>query len=158
VSGEEKGLLGSAWFVENPPIPLERIVANVNIDMIGRNWEDTISVIGGRFSTLGTLVDSVAAANPELGITIVGDRWPDQGFFFRSDHFNFARVGIPAIFFFNGVHEDYHRPSDEVGKIGFAKVARISRLVFEVVLALADAEAPARWHPDARARIVEGSH
>lgn len=157
VSGEEKGLLGSAWFVENAPIPLERIVANVNIDMIGRNWEDTISVIGGRFSTMGTLVDSVAAANPELGIVVVGDRWPEEGFFFRSDHFNFARKGIPAVFFFNGVHEDYHRPSDEVGKIGFAKAARISRLVFEVALALADAETPPRWHPDARARIVEGS-
>jgi hypothetical protein len=158
VSGEEKGLLGSSWFVENPPIPLERIIANVNIDMIGRNWEDTISVIGGRFSTLGALIDSVAAANPELGIAVVGDRWPDQGFFFRSDHFNFARKGVPAVFFFNGVHEDYHRPSDEVHKIGFAKAARISRLVFEVALALADAETPPSWHPDARARIVEGSH
>jgi hypothetical protein len=155
VSGEETGLLGSAAFVENPPIPLERIVANLNIDMIGRNWEDTISVIGKPYSTLGVLVDSVAAAHPELGMTVVGDRWPAEHFFFRSDHFNFARKGIPAVFFFNGVHPDYHQPSDEVDKIKFEKAARISRLVFEVALAIADAEQAPRWDRTARDRIVE---
>jgi hypothetical protein len=157
LSGEERGLLGSAAFVENPPIPLERVVANLNIDMIGRNWEDTISVIGKPYSTLGELVDSVAAAHGELGMAVVGDRWPSQGFFFRSDHFNFARKGIPAVFFFNGVHEDYHQPSDEIDKINFEKAARIGRLVFEIVLAVANAEEPPRWYSDARAAIVEGS-
>jgi hypothetical protein len=155
VSGEERGLLGSAWFVENPPIPLERIVANLNIDMIGRNWEDTISVIGKPYSTLGGLVDSVAAAHPELRLAAVGDQWPSEGFFFRSDHFNFARKGIPSIFLFNGVHEDYHRPSDEVGKIKFEKSARIARLVFELTLALANSEEAPRWEPRARELVVE---
>jgi len=157
VSGEERGLLGSAAFVENPPLPLDRIVADLNIDMIGRNWEDTISVIGKPYSTLGELVDSVAAAHPELRMAVVGDRWPNEGFFFRSDHFNFARKGIPAVFFFNGVHEDYHRPSDEVDKIKFEKAARIGRLVFEIVLAVANAEEAPRWYSDARDSIVEGA-
>ncbi|MGD8697925.1 MAG: M20/M25/M40 family metallo-hydrolase [Gemmatimonadales bacterium] len=157
LSGEERGLLGSAAFVENPPIPLDRIVANVNLDMVGRNWEDTISVIGKPYSTLGTLVDSVAAAHPELRMAVVGDRWPSQGFFFRSDHFNFARKGIPAVFFFNGVHEDYHQPSDEVDKIKFEKAARIGRLVLETVLAIANAEEAPRWDSDARRAIVEGA-
>ena len=155
VSGEERGLLGSSWFVENPPMPLERIVANVNIDMVGRNWEDTIAVIGKPYSTLGVLVDSVAAANPQLRLAAVGDLWPSEGFFFRSDHFNFARKGIPSIFLFNGVHEDYHRPSDEVGKIKFDKAARIARLVFEVSLALANLDEPPRWEPRARDLVVE---
>lgn len=156
LSGEERGLLGSSWFVQHPPVPLERIVANVNVDMIGRNWEDTISVIGKPYSTLGTLVDSVAAAHPELGLAVVGDLWPAEGFFFRSDHFNFARKGIPAVFFFNGVHEDYHQPSDEVEKIKFEKAARIAELVYEVTIALANAEGRPEWDPRVRDRIVDG--
>ncbi len=156
VSGEERGLLGSAWFVEHPPIPLERIVANVNIDMIGRNWEDTIAVIGKPYSSLGALVDSVALAHPELGLTTVDDQWPADGFFFRSDHFNFARKGIPAVFFFNGEHADYHRPSDEVSKVKFEKASRIGRLIYEVALAIANADQRPTWDPEARRRIVEG--
>ena len=154
LSGEERGLLGSAWFVEHPPVPLDRIVANINIDMIGRNWEDTIAVIGKPYSSLGTLVDSVAAAHPDLGMAVAGDLWPSEGFFFRSDHFNFARKGIPAVFFFNGVHEDYHQPSDEVDKIKFAKSARVARLVYEVTLALANAEERPRWDPRVRDRVI----
>ena len=154
VSGEERGLLGSSWFVEHPPVPLERVIANVNIDMVGRNWEDTIAVIGKPYSTLGALVDSVAAAHPELNMSTVGDLWPGEGFFFRSDHVNFARRGVPAVFLFNGVHEGYHTPSDEAEKIKFGKAARIARLVYEISLALADAEEPPRWNDAARARIV----
>jgi hypothetical protein len=156
VSGEERGLLGSAWFVEHPPIPLQRIVANVNIDMIGRNWEDTIAVIGKPYSSLGALVDSVALAHPELGLATVDDQWPADGFFFRSDHFNFARKGIPAVFFFNGEHADYHRPSDESSKVKFEKASRIARLVYEVALAIANADDRPTWDPQARRRIVEG--
>jgi acetylornithine deacetylase/succinyl-diaminopimelate desuccinylase-like protein len=156
VSGEEKGLLGSSWFVEHPPIRLEQVIANLNIDMVGRNWRDTIAVIGKPYSTLGALIDSVAAAHPEIDITTVGDRWPAEGFFFRSDHFNFARKGIPAVFFFNGVHEDYHLPSDEADKILAGKAARIARLIYEVTLALANADQPPSWDEAVRRRIVEG--
>jgi hypothetical protein len=155
VSGEEKGMLGSAWFVEHPPIELDAIVANLNIDMVGRNWEDTIAVIGKPYSTLGALVDSVAAAHSDLGLATIDDPWPLDRFFFRSDHFSFARKGIPAVFFFNGVHEDYHRPSDESKKVKFEKSSRIARLIYEVALTLANAEDPPSWDPEARARIVE---
>ncbi len=104
------------------------------------------------------LVDSVAVAHRNLKMTVVDDRWPAEGFFFRSDHFNFARKGIPSVFFFNGVHEDYHRPSDETERIKFNKAARISRLVFEVALALANAQETPRWDPRARAAIVEDGY
>jgi hypothetical protein len=158
VSGEERGLLGSSWFVQHPPVPLDRIVAGINIDMVGRNWEDTIAVIGKPYSSLGALIDSVAVAHPELRMTVVDDPWPTERFFFRSDHINFARKGIPSVFFFNGVHEDYHRPSDEANKIKFGKAARVSRLVLETVLALANAEQPPRWNPQVRERIVEDGY
>ena len=157
VSGEEKGLLGSSWFVSHPPVDLDRIVADVNVDMIGRNWQDRIAVIGKPYSSLGALVDSVAGAHPELGLETVGDIWPQEGFFFRSDHFNFARRGIPAIFFFNGVHEDYHQPSDEADRIEYEKAARVARLICDVISAIADAGRRPRWDERAREAIVEGA-
>jgi Zn-dependent M28 family amino/carboxypeptidase len=145
VSGEEKGLLGSAWYADHPTVPIDRIVANINIDMIGRNAADSVVAIGQEFSSLGPLVQEVAGRNPELGLTVSQDPWPEQRFFFRSDHFNFARKEIPAIFFFTGTHEDYHRPSDHVEKIDTDKAARIARLVFLLGHAIAtDADAP-RW-------------
>lgn len=155
VSGEERGLWGSGWFVSEPPVSLDRIVAAINVDMIGRNWEDRISVIGKGYSTLGSVVDSVAAAHPELSLDVVGDLWPQERFFFRSDHYNFARMGVPAIFFFNGVHEDYHQPSDEADRIKYEKAARVARLILATVTAVADAETRPRWDRRARAAIVE---
>ncbi|UCF21159.1 MAG: M20/M25/M40 family metallo-hydrolase [Gemmatimonadota bacterium] len=155
VSGEERGLLGSSWFVEHPSIPLESIIANVNVDMVGRNWDDKIAVIGKPYSTLGALIDSVAAAHPGLDLEALDDPWPSEGFFYRSDHFNFARKGIPAVFIFNGVHEDYHRPSDEAGKIKFRKASRIAELLYEFTLALANAQDIPRWDPRVRDSIVE---
>ena len=87
-------------------------MADVNIDMIGRNWADTIVAIGKEHSDLGATLERVNAAHPELGMIAIDDRWPEERFYFRSDHYNFARKGVPVIFFFNGVHEDYHQPSD----------------------------------------------
>jgi hypothetical protein len=144
VSGEEKGLLGSRWFSEHPTVPIDRIVANVNMDMIGRNAPDSIVVIGQGYSSLGPLVQRVAAEHPDLGLTVSDDLWPEERFFFRSDHFNFARLEIPALFFFAGVHEDYHQPSDEVEKLDTDKAARVARLAFWTAFAIADSrEAPA---------------
>ncbi|MDQ3812221.1 MAG: M28 family peptidase [Chloroflexota bacterium] len=145
VSGEEKGLLGSRYFTDNPTIPLGRIVADINVDMIGRNASDSIVVIGQEFSSLGPLVQQVAGRHPELGLTVAPDLWPDEQFFFRSDHFNFARKEIPALFFFAGVHEDYHRPSDEVEKIDTDKAARVVRLIFYTGYAIATEPEPPRW-------------
>jgi hypothetical protein len=152
VSGEEKGLLGSRWFADHPPVPLEAIVANINLDMISRNQPDDIVVIGKEYSSLGPLVREVAIAHPRLGLQVSGDRWPEQRFFFRSDHYSFAERGVPAIFFFSGTHEDYHRPSDRVERIDADKAARVARLAFLVALEVAErAEAPS-WDP---ARLEE---
>ncbi|MFW6084910.1 MAG: M28 family peptidase, partial [Gemmatimonadota bacterium] len=155
VSGEERGLLGSRWYSENPVVPLDRTVANLNIDMIGRNWADTIVAIGQEESTLGPLVQSVSEAHPELNMAVIDDRWPEENFYSRSDHYNFARKGVPILFFFNGVHEDYHAVTDEVDEINYEKMSRIGRLIFYTGLAVAEADERPVWDADAYARVVE---
>jgi hypothetical protein len=145
VSGEEKGLLGSRYYSDHPTVPLDRIVANVNIDMIARNAPDTVVAIGQEYSSLGPLTQEIVRAHPELRLTASRDLWPTERFFFRSDHFNFARKEIPAIFFFSGVHEDYHRPSDEVEKIDADKAARIARLAYYLTREIATRREPPRW-------------
>ena len=98
--------------------------------MIGRNWPDTIVAIGKEHSDLGRTLERVNAEHPELGMTAIDDRWPEERFYFRSDHYNFARKGVPVLFFFNGVHPDYHQPSDEPDRIDAEKESRILRLLF----------------------------
>ena len=156
VSGEEKGLWGSRYFSENPTVDLKNAVANINMDMIGRNWTDTIVAIGKEHSDLGATLNRVNAAHPELNMVAIDDRWPEERFYFRSDHYNFARKGVPVLFFFNGVHEDYHQPSDHVEKIGAEKEARILQLLFYVGLDIANAAERPKWNPDSYAEIVEG--
>ncbi len=148
VSGEEKGLLGSRYYSEHPTVLAKSIVANVNIDMIARNAPDTVVVIGQEYSSLGPLMHDVVRAHPELGLTASKDLWPQERFFFRSDHFNFARLEIPAIFFFSGTHEDYHRPSDEVEKIDADKAARIARLAYYLTHEVASRRDAPQWTPE----------
>lgn len=157
LSGEEKGLWGSRWYAENPLFPIGRTVANLNVDMIGRNWEDTVVAIGKDASSLGPLVERVAAEHPELGLTVIDDPWPQERFYYRSDHYNFARNGVPILFFFSGVHEDYHRPSDEPGRLKYDKMARIGRLMYHLGSEVAEAEERPRWDPEAYRRVVEGA-
>ena len=83
--------------------------------------------------------------------------WPTENFYRRSDHFNFARKGVPILFFFNGTHPDYHRAGDEVAKIDAEKEARIVKMVFYVGLEVANATARPQWDPASRQQIVEGS-
>lgn len=143
VSGEELGMLGSQYWVEHPTVPLESVVAAVNADMIGRNGPDGISVIGQEYSTLGSLIHWVAGGHPELGLAIWPDLWPEEGLFFRGDHYRFAREGIPFLWFFAGGHADYHRPSDEVEAIDVDKLTRVARLIFYTVYSIASlAESP----------------
>jgi hypothetical protein len=156
VSGEEKGLWGSTWFAANPTVPLEDVVANLNADMVGRNWPDTIVAIGKEHSDLGATLERVNAAHPELGMTAIDDLWPEENFYGRSDHFNFARAGVPILFFFNGTHPDYHRPSDEVERIDGDKTARIGRLLLHLGIEIADADARPLWDPESYREIVEG--
>ncbi len=157
VSGEEMGLWGSDYFVSNPPVPLAQLVADLNADMIGRNWKDTIVVIGKEHSDLGQTLARVSYRHPELRMVPIDDLWPEERFFFRSDHFNFARRGVPALFFFNGVHADYHQPGDEADKIDAEKASRVIKLMFYLGLEIADAPQRPQWNPESYRSIVEGA-
>lgn len=158
VSGEERGLWGSDYFASNPPVALATMVANLNADMVGRNWPDTIVAIGKEHSDLGATLERVNAAHPELGMTAIDDIWPEERFYFRSDHYNFAKNGVPILFFFNGVHADYHRPSDEVELIDGEKAARIGRLLFYLGMEVANAEDAPAWNPKSYEEIVEAGN
>jgi hypothetical protein len=157
VSGEEKGLWGSAYFADHSPVPMNNVVADLNIDMIGRNWKDTIVAIGKEHSDLGATLNRVAAAHPELNMQPIDDIWPQENFYFRSDHYNFARKGVPILFFFSGTHADYHRPSDSPDKIDAEKESRVARLVFYLGLEIANAADRPKWNPDSYKRIVSGN-
>jgi hypothetical protein len=157
VSGEEKGLWGSEYFSSHSPVPLDKMVADLNTDMVGRNWPDTIVAIGKEQSDLGETLERVNAAHPELGMTAIDDIWPEERFYQRSDHYNFARRGVPILFFFNGVHEDYHGPDDEVDKIDGEKAARIARLVFYLGVDVANAAERPKWDPQAYRQVVGGT-
>jgi Peptidase family M28 len=157
VSGEEHGLWGSQHFAEHPTVPVGSMVANLNMDMIGRNWKDTIVAIGKEHSDLGATLNRVNQAHPELRMTAIDDRWPQENFYSRSDHYNFARKGVPVLFFFNGTHDDYHRPSDSPDKIDGEKEARILQLVFYLGQDVANAPNRPRWNPESYRRIVEGA-
>ena len=157
VSGEERGLWGSGYWADHPTVPLANVVADLNSDMVGRNSKDTVAVIGREHSNLGTTLDSVAAAHRELGIKPVGDLWPQEGLFFRSDHFNFAKKGVPILFFTTGLHPDYHQVSDSPDKIDTEKEARFARLVFYMGLAVANSAQRPRWKPESYKQIVGGS-
>lgn len=153
VSGEELGLLGSEWYADNPTLPIEQTVANINLDMIGRNHPDSIVVIGKDYSSLGAVADAVQKRHPEVGLVLADDIWPEERFFFRSDHFHFARKEVPALFFFSGVHEDYHQPSDELEKIDTGKVARIAQMIFHLVREIADDPQRPQWDPEGLAEV-----
>ena len=155
VSGEERGLWGSEYFSEHPTVPMASIVADLNTDMVGRNWKDTIAVIGKEHSDLGATLNRVAAAHPELHMTPIDDKWPQENFYFRSDHYNFARKGVPILFFFNGTHADYHQVSDEVAKIDGEKESRIIKLDFYLGLEVANRAARPKWNPESYRRIVQ---
>jgi hypothetical protein len=155
VSGEEKGLYGSAYFAEHPTVPLANVVADLNMDMIGRNWKDTIVAIGKEHSDLGATLARVDSAHPELHMAAIDDRWPQENFYSRSDHYNFARKGVPILFFFNGVHVDYHRPSDSPDKIDAEKESRILKLVFYLGQEIANNPERPKWNPASYHKIVE---
>jgi hypothetical protein len=149
VSAEEKGLLGSQYYSENPIFPLENTVANLNIDMIGRvdeqhkDNDNYVYIIGAdRISQdlhdIGEKMNRTYS-NLELDYTFNAEDDPNR-FYYRSDHYNFAKNGVPSVFYFSGVHEDYHKPGDTVDKIMFPKLEKISRLIFYTAWELANRE------------------
>jgi hypothetical protein len=154
VSGEEKGLLGSQYFAEHPTLPLGKVVANINLDMIGRNNPDSIVVIGKEHSDMGQTLARVQAAHPELRLIAADDIWPEENFYSRSDHFNFARKGVPILFFFNGVHDQYHRADDEVKLIDTSKLSRVAQLAFYLGVDIANTTTKPQWNPESYQTIV----
>ncbi len=138
--GEESGLLGSRYFVDHPVVPLDRIVAQLNIDMIGRNRCDdpaqsnTVFVVGSdRISTELHNLNEEANASLPKPMTMdyeMNDPADPQSIYTRSDHYSYAQRGIPIIFYFTGLHKDYHFVTDEVSKIEFPKLARVTQLVY----------------------------
>jgi len=140
VTGEELGLYGSRYYAEVDPIfPLENTVANLNIDMIGRidpnheNSGDYVYLIGSDklSSELHAISESVNKEffNIDLDYTYNDENDPNR-FYYRSDHYNFAKNNIPVIFYFNGTHADYHRPSDTPDKIEYELLAKRAQLIF----------------------------
>lgn len=161
--GEEKGLLGSARFTSNPTVPIDSIVAQVNLDMIGRRGrasasmpadvpdpgaENRLFVLGPNAApndqsrVLGMILDTVNArqARPmDFDRTFDSPTHPER-YYFRSDHFNYAQKGIPIVFLSTGFHEDYHKVSDEPSKIDYPKMARVGSLLVDLARAIGNRE------------------
>jgi hypothetical protein len=149
VAGEEKGLLGSEYYTANPVFPLENTIVDINVDMIGRvdetyekaNNPNYVYVIGAdRLST--TLHDINEEMNKKYTNITLDYKYNDEAdpnrYYYRSDHYNFAKNNIPAIFFFNGTHEDYHGAGDTVDKIQFEKMTKIVKLIFHTTWELSN--------------------
>lgn len=147
VTGEEKGLWGSEYYTSNPVIPLANTVCDLNIDMIGRvdaahkNDSKYVYVIGS--DKLSSELHAIGEGanekyiNYKLDYTFNNPSDPNR-FYYRSDHYNFAKNKVPVIFYFTGVHEDYHRPGDDVEKIMFDKQSKIVQLVFHTAWELSN--------------------
>lgn len=153
-AGEEKGLWGSAYFVEHPTVPLSAIKSQVNIDMIGRSRKpgdvdpknkdlsgpDEIYVIGPQI--VGPrMTELVKTVNDNFGSLKLNHKYdlvdePNR-FFFRSDHVNYVRKGIPAVFLFSGVHDQYHQAGDEVSTIDFQKMEKVTRTLMAITWEIA---------------------
>jgi hypothetical protein len=157
VTGEEKGLLGSDYYTQHPVFPLASTVVDLNIDMIGRRdaqHKDSapyIYVIGSdKLSTeLHQLSESINKATTNLIFDYTyNDQNHPERLYYRSDHWNFAKNNIPIIFYFDGIHEDYHKPSDEVEKIEFDLMAKRTQCVFYTAWEIANRDQ--RVMPDAK--------
>lgn len=154
-AGEEKGLWGSKYFVAQPTVPLSSIVTLLNMDMIGRSKPDTgegssnenlssnneVFAIGANMmsSTLGNLVEETNASLLKMKLNYKFDDPNDPlKLFYRSDHYNYAKYGVPIVFYFDGVHEDYHKVTDEVEKIDFNKYLKVTKTVYALGWKLAN--------------------
>src|SRR6185503_16775029 len=161
--GEEKGTWGSHYFTEFPTVPLNQIVAQINIDMIGRSKKEgdtnrlnanltgpnAIYLIGSTMmsSELGEIVNAVNKSYLNLTFdTRYDDPKDPNRFFYCSDHYNYAKKGIPIIFFFDGVHEDYHRAGDTADKIDYQKMEKVTRTIYMTAWEIANR--PARLKVD----------
>jgi Zn-dependent M28 family amino/carboxypeptidase len=164
VTGEERGLLGADYFVKNPTVPKESLVANVNLDMPLLTYESSdVIAFGASHSSMGGYVESAVA---NAGITLTDDPWPELNLFTRSDHYAFVREGIPAVFLVTGIKSKdpeidgsqvlntflathYHRPSDDMNQDFNWNAARtFTQVNFEIGQTLADAPQRPVWNED----------
>jgi Zn-dependent M28 family amino/carboxypeptidase len=147
VTGEEHGLHGSRYYSENPLFPIANTITDVNIDMIGRRDDlhkdsnNYVYIIGSDY--LSTDLYNICEdankkfINLNLDYTF-NDRKDPNRFYYRSDHYNFAKKGIPSVFLFNGVHADYHKPTDTPDKIEYDALAKRAQLAFAIAWELAN--------------------
>ena len=148
VTGEEKGLLGSEYYAANPIFALENTVADVNIDMVGRWGKEYLQKSDPYIYVIGSdrlsqdLHDINEEANATYSNMLLDYKYNSEEdpnrFYFRSDHYNFAKHGIPSIFYFNGVHDDYHRLTDTVDKIDLELMEKRARLIFHTIWSIAN--------------------
>ena len=147
VTGEEHGLLGSDYYTQNPVFPLANTVANLNIDMIGRVDPDHkmnpnyVYVIGSEM--LSTELKAISErANTKYTSLLLDYKYDDPAdpnrLYYRSDHYNFAKHGVPVAFYFDGIHEDYHKPTDTPDKIDYPLLQKRTQLVFATAWELAN--------------------
>lgn len=149
VTGEEIGLKGSKYYADNPIYPMANTIANLNIDMIGRidpdqkEDPDYIYLIGSDMLSqdLHDMSEKAnkTSVNMRLDYTYNGKDDPNR-FYYRSDHYNFAKNNVPVIFYFNGVHEDYHKATDTPDKIEYELYQRRAKLVFATAWEVANAD------------------
>jgi len=149
VTGEEHGLHGSRFYIENPLFPLKNTVADVNIDMIGRrdelhlNTNNYVYVIGSDYLSTDLYTICEEVNKKYIGLELdykYNDKKDPNRYYYRSDHYNFAKNGIPSVFYFNGTHADYHQPTDEVDKIEFDALAKRTQLAFITAWEIANRE------------------
>jgi Peptidase family M28 len=151
-AGEERGLWGSRYFADYPTVPIDGIVAQLNIDMIGRNRDDkpgeanTVYLVGSdRISTELHTLNRAANAAMAKPLTLdyeFNDPTDLEQLYFRSDHYSYAAKGVPIIFFTTGLHPDYHANTDEISKIEFEKMTRITQLIYETGVRVANLDHP----------------
>ena len=137
VSGEELGLWGSDFIAMNPPVPITQIVANVNMDMIGRARADTVFMTGGSGGWIGAIARR-EAGKAKLVIqeeAALERRFPGERADDRSDHASFRKRGVPPVSFFTGWHDDYHATTDDAPTLNYEALARITTLVRRIVVA-----------------------
>jgi Zn-dependent M28 family amino/carboxypeptidase len=171
IAAEEYGLLGSEYYAGNPVFPPAATVANINLDglnTIGPTRD--LTIVGDGKSDLDELVRQVAGRR---GMTVEGDAFPEQGYFYRSDQFNFAKVGVPAVYLDNGldvigkpagwgkqkhdeyVARDYHQPSDEIQPDwDWRGAEQMAEILFEIGWKVANQDAVPQWNPDAEFRAI----
>ena len=146
-SGEERGLLGSRFYVGSQEAPIGNVVSMINLDMVGRNWTDTVAAIYQLDSDIFERADRVADAHPELNMNLLTDPWPGENLVNRSDQAPFIPYGVPVLFLTSGLHEDYHQATDEADRLDYEKTARLTRLIFWIGWEFAEAAEPPGFYP-----------